>query len=101
MEPRSLTAENFEAIEAMRWRYEDELAETPGTGCDTGAFGLSHPRMTARAIIAMLTGITTWHRPDGPLTPDGIADIYRTMVARLAGVGATATKMEKARCSTP
>lgn len=94
MELRSLTAENFEVIEAMRRRYERELTEILEAGCASGDLSTSHPRMTARAIIAMLTGITTWYRDDGPMTPDQIADIYWTMVARLTG--ATAQTREDA-----
>jgi len=46
----------------------------------------------------MLTGITTWYRADGPLSPARIEDIYWGMVARLAGLAAPVTEDQ---CSMP
>jgi AcrR family transcriptional regulator len=86
MELRSLTPENFAAIEALRRRYEGDLAGILSDGAASGALCMEHPRVTARAIIAMLTGITTWYRAGGPLTPPEIEDIYWHMVARMAGL---------------
>ena len=85
MELRSLTPANLAAIAEMRRRYEGELAEILETGHARGRFDAPEPRVAARAIIAMLTGLTTWYRPDGALSEQEIADMYWTMVARLAG----------------
>lgn len=87
MELRSLEGENFAAIEGLRRRYEGDLADILAAGRAEGTLGVAEPRVTARAIIAMLTGITTWYRPSGPLSPGDIEEIYWGMVARLAGTG--------------
>lgn len=84
MELRSLTRGNLAAIAAMRRHYEGELAGILADGHAAGRLDAPEPRVAARAIIAMLTGLTTWYRPDGPLSHAEIADIYWTMVARLA-----------------
>jgi len=86
MELRSLTRENFDAIESMRRQYERDLAEILSDGAKSGALSSALPRVTARAIIAMLTGITTWYREKGPLSPREVEDIYWNMVARMTGL---------------
>lgn len=86
MELRSLTPENFDAIETLRRRYEGDLARILADGGADGTLCLDHARVTARAIIALLTGITTWYRARGPLSPADIEDIYWNIVARMTGV---------------
>lgn len=86
MELRSLTPENFAAIKELRRAYEGDLARILADGAAEGALAMEHPRVTARAIIAMLTGITTWYRATGPLTPEEIEDIYWSIVARMTGL---------------
>jgi len=86
MELRSLTPANFAAIEGLRQRYEQDLSRILGDGAAAGVLTLDHARVTARAIIAMLTGITTWYRPGGPLAPEDIEEIYWNIVARMTGV---------------
>ena len=39
-------------------------------------------------MIALLNGLTTWYRPDGPISRDEIEDIYWSMVARVVGLPA-------------
>lgn len=86
MELRSLTPENFAAIESLRRRYEGDLARILADGAETATLAMDEPRVTARAIIAMLTGITTWYREGGALGPAGIEDIYWSIVARMTGL---------------
>ena len=86
MELRSLTRENFRRIEVMRQRYERDLAEILADGARAGTLVRDEPRVSARAIIAMLTGITTWYRDSGPLDPGAIEQIYWNIVARMTGV---------------
>ena len=86
MELRSLTPENFAAIEKLRRAYEGDLARILADGAAEGSLQLDQPRVTARAVIAMLTGITTWYRETGPLGPREIEDIYWSIVARMTGL---------------
>ncbi len=95
MELRSLTPENFAAIGAMRRRYEHDLAQILADGQAAGTLRMDDPRVTARAIIALLTGITTWYSDSGPLDAAEIEKIYWNIVARMTGI-----EMEEAlQCS--
>ena len=97
MELRSLDAANFTRIEDMRRSYERSIADIIAAGVASGDFHAQDPRVTARAIIALLNGLPVWYRADGPLSRDAVEALYLNMVAGL--VGASHTK-EKA-CFTP
>jgi AcrR family transcriptional regulator len=89
-ELRSLSPENFARVEALRNRYEREVVAILQAGISAGAFARMDARVTARALIAMLNGLPSWYRPDGPIGRAEIEDMYWSMVARLVGIGATA-----------
>jgi AcrR family transcriptional regulator len=82
MELRSLTPENFAAIEVLRRAYEDALVAILRDGVERGDFSVADVRLAGRALIAMLTGVTTWYRPDGPLGPAAVAEAYADMACR-------------------
>ena len=90
LELRSLSPGNFATIEALRNRYEREVVTILQGGISSGAFVRMDARVVARAILALLNGLTTWYRPDGPIGRAEIEDMYWSMVARLVGVGAGA-----------
>ena len=48
-------------------------------------FSIIDPQITTMAIIAMLTGMTTWYRENGRLSLDEIEAIYIRLVKRLVG----------------
>ena len=85
-ELRSLEPENRAAIVAMRQTYEVRLIDILERGVAAGRFKLEDTRVGAFAIIAMLTGICTWYRPDGALGPEQIVALHTDMVMR--GLGA-------------
>lgn len=85
MELRNLTPQNFETIEALRRSYEDRLEAILTAGLSEGVFDVPDPKVTTLAVIAMLTGVTTWYRPDGRLSPDEVADLYWKMVRKAVG----------------
>jgi hypothetical protein len=95
MELRSLTPENFATIEAMRRQYERDLTAILAEGKAAGTLDMPDARVTARAIIAMLNGITTWYREKGALSTREVEDIYWNMVARMTGI----EREEVAACS--
>ncbi|MEM9581428.1 MAG: TetR/AcrR family transcriptional regulator [Pseudomonadota bacterium] len=80
MELRNLTPENFASIEALRQQYEGALADILEKGMASGQFRVSDAKVAARAVIAMLTGVTTWYRDSGALSRAEIEDIYCDMV---------------------
>jgi len=85
MELRNLTPANFEAIEALRKRYETALEDILRAGKSAGVFTLPDTKLAALAVIAMLTGVTTWYRDDGRLSRDRVERIYWHMVRKAVG----------------
>lgn len=85
MELRNLTPDNFAAIEALRRQYEGKLEAILQAGQDEGVITLSDIRLTAMALIAMLTGVSSWYRDDGRLSREAVGDIYWNMVRGSVG----------------
>ena len=85
-ELRSLEPANRAAIVAMRQAYEVRLIEILDRGVASARFDVADTRVGAFALIAMLTGICTWYRPDGPLGPEQIVALHTDLVMR--GLGA-------------
>mgnify|MGYP002622223971 CR=1 FL=1 len=87
MELRSLAPGNFAAIEALRRRYEQEFVAILEEGLAAGAFRLPDVRLAAMAVIAMLTGVTTWYREGGRLSRAEVAQIHADMALRMVQGG--------------
>jgi AcrR family transcriptional regulator len=85
MELRALEPEGFSLIENLRKRYENKLKAVLTRGVELAAFKLEEPHVAAMAILAMLTGVNTWYRSGGRLSPKKIEDIYADMVLRSVG----------------
>ncbi|HEV2678020.1 MAG TPA: TetR/AcrR family transcriptional regulator [Aliidongia sp.] len=79
-ELRSLEPPNRAAIVAMRQAYESRLIRILDRGVAAGRFQVAETRVGAFAIIAMLTGICSWYRPDGPLGPEEIVRLHTELV---------------------
>ncbi|QCO56633.1 TetR/AcrR family transcriptional regulator (plasmid) [Pseudorhodobacter turbinis] len=82
MELRSLSPENFAAIESLRRRYETHLQEILSEGAAKGVFTLSDAKMATLALIAMLTGVTNWYREGGRLSRSDVQTLYADMALR-------------------
>ncbi|MEO1639923.1 MAG: TetR/AcrR family transcriptional regulator [Pseudomonadota bacterium] len=80
MELRNLSPENFARIEGLRRDYEAALEEILQAGQQSGAFAVADTRVCTMALIAMLTGPSTWFRDDGRLPQAEIEAIYWRMV---------------------
>ena len=85
MELRNLAPENFTRIEALRRRYEDALEAILRDGVAQGRFRIPDTRLAAMALIAMLTGVTTWYRDGGRLGRAEVAGIYADMACKAVG----------------
>lgn len=85
MELRNLEPGNFEVIEGLRKRYESELEDILREGQEAGVFTLADTKLATLAVIAMLTGVTTWYRDDGRLSRDRVVGIYWNMVRKAVG----------------
>ncbi|CUH65574.1 Fatty acid metabolism regulator protein [Thalassovita gelatinovora] len=86
MELRNLTPENFTVIEALRRRYENELETILQQGAVEGVFAITDSRIETMAVIAMLTGVTTWYRAEGRLSATEVEGIYWDMVRKAVSV---------------
>ncbi len=92
MELRSLSPEGRAAVGEMRDRYERALRKILAEGSATGAFRVADPRLEARALIAMMTGVTVWFSDDGPLGRAEVVERYVDIALR--SVGAEAPREE-------
>lgn len=79
-ELRSLDPENYAAIVSLRRTYEQELITILEHGAARGDFLVEDAPVAAFGILAMLTGVCTWFRPDGRLTTPELIAIYTDMV---------------------
>lgn len=85
MEIRSLDPANFARIEALRHAYESRLEAILRAGQASGVFDLPDPKLATLALIAMLTGVTGWYRPDGRLSRAEVAGLYAAMALKTVG----------------
>ena len=85
MELRSLEPDNFAVIEGLRRTYEGQLEAILRHGNAAGEFTVPEPKVSAMAVIAMLTGVNTWFRAGGRLSLGEVEDVYWGMVRRAAG----------------
>jgi AcrR family transcriptional regulator len=80
MELRNLEPANFAVIEGLRRAYETELETILRDGVAAGVFAVPDTKLATLAIIAMLTGVTTWYREGGRLSRDVVEGLYCDMV---------------------
>ncbi len=92
MELRNLSEENFILIERKRREYERLLGEILEEGNSSGRFALCDTKLSSYAIIAMLTGVSTWYKGDGRLSLEKIEEIYLCMVRGLVSQGGPKTQ---------
>ncbi len=85
LELRSLSDEKLASILALRTRYEDELRAILRDGALADRFEIEDVRLTAMAIIQMITGVIVWFRPEERLSADQVAKTYHMMTMRLVG----------------
>jgi AcrR family transcriptional regulator len=81
-ELRSLKGEAHTRVVALRRRYEELWVNVLLRAAATGSIRATDPRVTAFAIIAMLTGLCTWYSEDGRLPLDTVVDIHRRLILR-------------------
>jgi len=88
-ELRSLEPKNYEEIVALRGAYERRLAEILREGVAEGEFEVVDIQVATFAILALLTGLTTWYRPGGRLTKEAIVAAHEKLVLSSVAPGAT------------
>lgn len=81
-ELRSLNAENGKVVRRLRCDYEQRLIDILTEGRAAGVFRLSDEKVTAYALLAMLTGVCTWYRPGGRIGTGELIGMYTALVMR-------------------
>jgi AcrR family transcriptional regulator len=82
MELRNLTPAHFAVIEDLRRRYETQLENILQAGRVSGCFEVADTKLATLALIAMLTGITTWYREGGRLDRATVEEHYLEMARK-------------------
>ena len=90
-ELRALDPGNYSRIIAMRRSYEERLIVLLDEGVAAGEVSLRDTRVTAYAILAMLTGACTWYKPDGRLTKAEMVALHTDLVLHGLQAGTTAS----------
>jgi len=67
-------------ITRLRGVYEGELEAILTNGVEAGLFVLDDVKITVMAIIALLTGLTSWYREGGRVPRTQIEQIYIQLV---------------------
>ena len=100
-ELRSLEPKNYEEIVALRGAYERRLAEILSEGVAEGEFEVVDIQVATFAILALLTGLTTWYRPGGRLTREAIVAAHEKLVLSSVAPNATPSRAETKRSPSP
>jgi TetR/AcrR family transcriptional regulator, cholesterol catabolism regulator len=79
---RELPEDGRERISEQSNQYRRMLAEVLDRGVADGTFTISDTNLTALAILGMCDSVYYWFRPDGPLTPEQIAQSFYDTVFR-------------------
>jgi AcrR family transcriptional regulator len=71
----ALTGERRDKVIAARERYEGYWRQALDSGVRSGVLRPT-PRLLVKGILGMLNYTYLWFEPDGPLTPDELADLF-------------------------
>lgn len=83
MELRSLSPEQYARVTALRKTYEMQLRDILSQGKKRGLWKVEKVPVTSKALLALLTGVSVWYRPDGDLSQERLVRLYQAMVARM------------------
>lgn len=84
-ELRSLSPENYERVTGLRDRYENRLRQLIAKGVKMGVFRVPDVKIASFAIIAALTGVGYWYRPNGSLSCKRLVEIHEQLVLQMLG----------------
>jgi AcrR family transcriptional regulator len=84
-EIRSLADEERAEHIARRDRQQRLMDEVVAAGVAAGRFTAPHPLDASRAVVTMCTSVSQWFRIGGEMTPDELADRYRTIARMTVG----------------
>jgi AcrR family transcriptional regulator len=79
MERRSLSPERLAEIICRRDAYEAGFRRAIGDGAADGTLRPVDVRMASIAVLSLCNWFTQWYRPDGPMTPEEIAEVLTSL----------------------
>lgn len=94
MELRHLTKPHFKIVTGLRDQYSKMLTAIVEDGATLGMFEVEDPRVTTFALLAMLSGVCNWYRPDGPLSKEKLIQIHTKVALQMLG-------LDRARVDAP
>lgn len=81
-ELRALSTANYRVIVGLRRRYEEQLIALLDEGVGEGQIRAPDTKITAYALLAMLTGACTWYKLDGRLSKADVVRLHTDLVLR-------------------
>jgi AcrR family transcriptional regulator len=84
-EMSSLEPDARDELLTLRDAYERSFRGVIRAGVRSGDFHVASTRLAAYAILEMGIGVSTWFRPDGPLTAQKVARQYGVFALRIVG----------------
>ena len=85
-ELRHLSPPNRRRYAARRKEVENVLRDIVETGTREGIFTPKEPAETSRALLGMCQSIARWYQPDGPLSPEQVAERYVDIAMMTVGL---------------
>ncbi len=79
-EEKHLPPAAFRNLSENRRRFDRALSKLLQDGIESGQFHVSKVPVATQAITGMTTWLFNWYRPNGPLTPEQLAQEMTTLV---------------------
>lgn len=79
MELRSLDQEGFKKVVDLRDTYQRNVEKIIDEGVSAGVFHVSDSKVASSALIAMLTGVSSWYKEGGRLTQKKLIEYHIEM----------------------
>jgi AcrR family transcriptional regulator len=90
-----LGQERREAVARSRLAYQGYFERVIAQGVATGELEAPDPGLAAVFVLSAMNAMAHWYRPDGPLSPEALADHYADLF--LAGLHGATTHQERTR----
>lgn len=84
LEARALTGAPAVAAARDRREYQDLFIDITRRGIEAGLFWPHDPKVTAYVLFGMGNWVVQWYRPDGPLSPEDLADFVADLTLAAA-----------------
>lgn len=85
MELRNLTKPHYKVVTGLRDEYSGRLTAIIEDGVRLGIFQAVDARVVTFAVLAMLTGVCNWYRPDGRMSKQELVRIHTDLAFRMLG----------------